>query len=551
MKFQNLIDSKPNFNVHLLNGLIIKNTNPRLHFFVYNNYSPVGERMYFTEENAIKIDGIRIDMEELYKDNILEYNEYSFLLASLLESVTKVSNTSGTYQAYFKFWESRSSKLLVLRPLEMTETLSVNKNNIVYNKNTNQLVREISGDIAYIDPPYTTTQYVNSYHVLETIAKYDYPEVFGITGRRKKREFSGYSNNKLALYEFEDLFRQIDFEHILVSYSNQSIVPIEEIIELARKFAVDNIVHVESNEYREYSTNNLSYKRKGNKLKEYIIYFRKNRGNIKSPLNYSGSKDVLLPSIFKELPKHVGTFVDMMGGAFNVGANVFAIDKVIYNEFNPFIFDIIDMLLSNDKVSLVKEIQETVNQYSLEKKNKENYINFRNIYNNLKKTPLNLFILQMYSFQNIIRFNSKHQMNTPTGNNEFNEGSIQRIKNFNVKSTSFELINGNYLDLDPTMYPKDTIFYFDPPYFITNSEYIDGKRGMNGWDSNQETELLQYISKLNDLGYKFMLSNVLEHRGKMNNILIEWIDTHDFEVVDIGRTGIKFPRYEVLIKNFD
>ncbi len=91
----------------------------------------------------------------------------------------------------------------------MTETLSVNKNNIVYNKNTNQLVREISGDIAYIDPPYTTTQYVNSYHVLETIAKYDYPEVFGITGRRKKREFSGYSNNKLALYEFEDLFRQM------------------------------------------------------------------------------------------------------------------------------------------------------------------------------------------------------------------------------------------------------------------------------------------------------------------------------------------------------
>ncbi len=82
-----------------------------------------------------------------------------------------------------------------------------------------------------------------------------------------------------------------------------------------------------------------------------------------------------------------------------MGANVFAIDKVIYNEFNPFIFDIIDMLLSNDKVSLVKEIQETVNQYSLEKKNKENYINFRNIYNNLKKTPLNLFILQMYSFK--------------------------------------------------------------------------------------------------------------------------------------------------------
>ena len=59
---------------------------PNKDYFIYNNYTPVGNRMYFQEENAIKIDGIRIDIEELYKNGVLNEAEYSFLIASLLES---------------------------------------------------------------------------------------------------------------------------------------------------------------------------------------------------------------------------------------------------------------------------------------------------------------------------------------------------------------------------------------------------------------------------------------------------------------------------------
>ncbi len=88
-------------------------------------------------------------------------------------------------------------------------------------------------------------------------------------------------------------------------------------VKLAEYFAVDNKVYIETNEYREYTTNNSSSKGNGEKLKEVIIYFEKDIKINKSPLNYSGSKDTLLPIIFKELPKHVGTFVDSMGGAFN------------------------------------------------------------------------------------------------------------------------------------------------------------------------------------------------------------------------------------------
>ena len=169
------------------------------------------------ESNSIKIDGMRLDIEEFYKEELIDYKEYVFLLASLLGSVLKVSNTSGTYQAFFKFWEARSKNVYKIEPLEINITKTVNNDNISYNENANKIVRKISGDIAYIDPPYTITQYTNSYHVLETIARYDYPELFGITGRRKKRELSNYSNKTNAFIEFEDLRRQIDFEHVLIS----------------------------------------------------------------------------------------------------------------------------------------------------------------------------------------------------------------------------------------------------------------------------------------------------------------------------------------------
>lgn len=62
---------------------------------------------------------------------------------------------------------------------------------------------------------------------------------------------------------------------MLVSYSNQSIVPLHEFLDLASKFAIDGIVHVETNDYREYSTNNSSMKGEGKKLQEVIIYFKK------------------------------------------------------------------------------------------------------------------------------------------------------------------------------------------------------------------------------------------------------------------------------------
>ena len=82
--------------------------------FMYNNYSPgVSNRMYFTEENAGRIDYFRATIEEWKNKALINENEYAYLLASLIESISVVSNTAGVYGAYLKHWDSRA-----LKPIE-------------------------------------------------------------------------------------------------------------------------------------------------------------------------------------------------------------------------------------------------------------------------------------------------------------------------------------------------------------------------------------------------------------------------------------------------
>lgn len=307
---------------------------------------------------------------------------------------------------------------------------------------------------------------------------------------------------------------------------------------------------MEQSDYREYSSNNPSYKGKSEGLKETILYFEKERSILKSPLNYSGSKDGIMPRLNRLMPKHIGTFVDAMGGAFNVGANVVAMDKVVYNEYNPRVFGIVKDLLEWPKDEIVHRVEDTVEFYGLSKGNKEAYKALRDAYN-AKPESMTLYTLQIYAFQNMIRVNSSGRMNTPVGNNEFNEGTRQRIMRFIPRTKNWELRMGRYQNLDFRDFPEDTLFYFDPPYFLSTAEYNDGRRGMDGWSIESETELLDALLDLDGRGQKFMLSNIIEHKGRRHHLLDEWVNEHGFNLHVIGKTGIKYPRVEVVVTNYD
>ncbi len=518
-------------------------------FFVYRNYTPAGGRMFFTESNGIKIDGMRKDIERIYQKKEVEENEYYFLIASLLESVTRYSNTSGTYEAFFKFWDPRAEKDFLLEPLELNETDTIFENEIL-SRDTNELIREISGDIAYIDTPYTVTQYVSAYHMLETIARDDAPAITGTGGKRGRGDKNSlYAQRTKAKRIFEDLFRQIRFKHILVSYSNQGLVPVDELVEMARTFAVDGEVQVNHFDYREYQNHRSSNKRNGRRLNEVILYFQKDLSINKSPLNYSGSKDTLLPVILKELPQNIDTFVDVMGGAFNVGANVAALKKAVYNELNPFVYELMKWLLDTEREQLIAEVECVIRKFGLEKEEKEPYNALRDAYNK-NPSPLYLYVLHMYAFQNMIRFNGDHKFNTPVGVAGYSEDIRQRLMNFKVKAPEYELLNLDYTQMDWGGFPADTVFYFDPPYYITSAAYNDGKRGMKGWGITEETELLRILKHIDELGFKFILSNVLEHKEKKNELLTQWIEEHHYRVIDAGVSGWRYAKNEVLVVNY-
>lgn len=540
---------KRKYKTNIFDWLNSQEYKPDDSYFFYLNYTPVGGRMFFTEENGIKIDGIRQKIETLKKERLINDEEYYFLISSMIESITKVSNISGTYEAFLKFWDSRAVKKFELTPLELNE-VNLYADNVVYNEDTNELVRKISGDIAYLDPPYTVTQYISAYHMFETLARYDFPAIKGVGGKRGRNgKNSLYAQRTKAKLIFEDLFRQIQFKHVLISYSNQGLVKIEELCELASHFAVNGIVKVSNFDYQEYQNHRSSNKQNGKKLKEVIIYFEKDLQVNKSPINYSGSKDTLVARIIRELPMNVDVFVDVMGGAFNVGANISAVNKVVYNEINPYIYELVSWIVNTPKKELVQAIENKIKQYGIEKSDENSYRQLRDAYNK-NRNPLELFVLHMYSFQNMIRFNGKHKFNTPVGVAGYSDDMRQRLLKFKIKAPNLELLNEDYVNLDWSSYPDGTVFYFDPPYYITSASYNDGKRGMKGWGINEEVELLNTLKHIDELGYKFILSNVIIHKDKRHTLLFNWIKENNFRIVEAGVSGWRYAKNEVLILNY-
>ena len=205
--------------VAYFNGLSLEQMErlpPERRFF-QNTYAPIGGRMYINDENALRIDFARNITEGWRKVGFLSDDEYYYLVACIVEGIPFVSNISGTYGAFHKEWERRSYKKYELLRLPICTN---GKNNTCFNGNGADVLKEISGDILYIDPPYNERQYLPNYHVLETAAKYDFPEVRGITAQRAyENNKSDFCSKTKVVGAFEELIANARFNHIILSYS--------------------------------------------------------------------------------------------------------------------------------------------------------------------------------------------------------------------------------------------------------------------------------------------------------------------------------------------
>lgn len=547
--------------------------------FITEEYSPKGQagRMYLTEENAERIDFIRNTLEEWKTKRYIDIYEYKYLLASLIEGVPFVSNTTGTYGAYLKTWDKRAFKRFEMYKLAVCDN---GRRNICYNEDANELIKKISGDILYIDPPYNDRQYLPNYHVLETVAKYDSPTLKGITGVRPYiNEKSNYCIKSKVKESFEDLIKNADFRHIIISYSDDGLLSIDDMQELLEKYCIVSSI-------KRYDIPYARYKAKLDQTKkehcEYIFYAKKDierdysrtpvkpvsqkvadsidkKRFIKSPMNYIGGKYKLLPQIMPLFPDNIGTFVDLFAGGFNVAVNVKS-NKTICNDLNYLIVEMVRTLSYADIDMVLRRIDEKIKEFNLTKENEEGFKSFRDFYN-ANHNPIDLFTLSCYSFNYQFRFNSNLEYNNPFGRNrsQFSETTRQNLILFidEMKKKDLEFFTRDFRQIPLDELGENDFIYCDPPYLITNGSYNDGNRGFHDWGEDEEKGLYEYLDNANKKGIKFALSNVIIHKGKENTILRNWAKQYKIHEINSNYSncsyqckGTNLDSREVLITNY-
>lgn len=240
--------------------------------YVTTHYSPHGdnERMFFTEENAKRIDFLRTRLEEI-RPTITD-SEYTFLLASLLVSADHVSNVPAVYGCYLKNFKERAVRPLELVPIH-ENTDAPAEASVTYNEDVLTLALP-QVDVAYLDPPYNERQYSKNYFPLNIIAKTPEelerePELKGKTGIPQDCFLSPFCRKREVANAFDQLFQRIPARWIFLSYSSEGILPIETLRACMEKYGT---VVVKEHSYKRFKS--FEYNESA-PIKEYLLCLTK------------------------------------------------------------------------------------------------------------------------------------------------------------------------------------------------------------------------------------------------------------------------------------
>lgn len=233
---------------------------------VWKNFTPCNppkfNRLFFTCENGIVIDSIRKFISFLFLKKKITYKEFLFLLASLLSSASKYSNTSGTFRAYLKQLSSKAARKFELEP--------IHKNSELYGKHTvikNDAIRVASTskfDIVYLDPPYNTAHYGAYYSFLNYLSIYRNIKLSGV-GITKFYNKSTFGFTKHAEEAFKTLLRNLDSRYIILSYNENAVVPFHTMKQI---LLTKGSIIVYKIKYRNYRPNKNTKKQF---IKEFIF----------------------------------------------------------------------------------------------------------------------------------------------------------------------------------------------------------------------------------------------------------------------------------------
>lgn len=183
------------------------------------NYMTINfSNTYFSHDDCSKIGFIREDIETKYANKEINERERALLITSLLYAMDKIAKTCGHYDAYRQGVEFDMHLELLLPEASITN----NKKNKCYNIDSNDLAGKIVADLVYIDPPYNSRQYCDAYHLLENVARWEKPEVFGVAKKMDRTALKSKYCTKSAAEAFDDLIKELKCRYIVLSYNNMA-----------------------------------------------------------------------------------------------------------------------------------------------------------------------------------------------------------------------------------------------------------------------------------------------------------------------------------------
>jgi adenine-specific DNA-methyltransferase len=227
--------------------------------FISHNFSPAGGsvsagRMYFTPENAGRIDASRETLEMWRKERSLDDDDYYLLLAAIIEGADRVANTAGVYASYMKRWQPNARRAFEIVPERPVGGKGAAR---AYLMDAACAAKEIGEvDLLYIDPPYNSRQYVAYYHIPEILARGwsdSTPAIRGKVGLLAGEEGrSQWSHGRRVQRLFSGLLADSGAKYALVSFNSEGHLKPEALESLLGRASADGKVARFTQRYRRY-----------------------------------------------------------------------------------------------------------------------------------------------------------------------------------------------------------------------------------------------------------------------------------------------------------
>lgn len=294
--------------------------------------------------------------------------------------------------------------------------------------------------------------------------------------------------------------------------------------------------------------------------------------SIRSPFFYVGDKYKLMPQLKRLFPDKIKTYIEPFVGGGSSFLNIKA-KQYLLNDINPYLINLHLFLQTQSQQKILDSLFQLIENYNLScsikniippldlrmafkktyfaKYNKESYLRLRNDFNQNKNDMVRLYLLLIYGFNRMLRFNSKGDFNLPVGNVDFNANVIQALKDYChfVQDIPISFFNLHYAEfLESVQMDEGDFIYLDPPYLISDSEYN------KLWSEISEMELYRILDELDDKGIQWGISNLLCHKRKYNRILEKFANRYETHIIQsnyisFNDNSIKKDSVEVYVTN--